>query len=83
MQENKLTTLQSRAEDQLNNALTMTDRFVSRHYLSGLSEQDIIPFDRSVINPNGIRLFKIEKLIFDKDENVNDKLINELLEAVP
>ena len=76
MQENKLTTLQSRAEDQLNNALTMTDRFVSRHYLSGLSEQDIIPFDRSVINPNGIRLFKIEKLIFDKDENVNDKLIS-------
>ena len=67
------------------NALDMgiayAERFVSREYMSNLPDYDIIPFPVAV-DKNGnrideyadIRLYRIAKLVLDKEENTTDKL---------
>ncbi len=60
----------------LNNGLVTADRFINKNYLIDLSEQNVVPLDESEKTANSIRLFKIIKLVYDKTENVNDKLIS-------
>lgn len=77
MTENSIVTIQDeKSQQQLTNGLIMADRFVNKNYLINASEQEVVPFDLSKINCNGIRLYKISKLVCDKEENVNDKLIS-------
>ncbi len=60
----------------LNNGLITADRFINKNYLIDLSEQAVVPLDDSEKSTNSIRLFKIIKLVYDKTENINDKLIS-------
>lgn len=60
----------------LNNGLITADRFINRNYLINLPGQKVLPLPEEEKNSNAIRLYKIEKLVYDKHENVNDKLIS-------
>lgn len=60
----------------LNNGLITADKFINKNYLINLSEQNVVPLEDVDKSTNYIRLFEIDKLIYDKSENINDKLIS-------
>ncbi len=60
----------------LNNGLLTADRFINKNYLIGIANQNVVPLNESEKNTSSIRLFEIIKLVYDKKENVNDKLIS-------
>ena len=60
----------------LNNGLITADRFINKNYLINISEQNIVPLNDYEKTTNSIRLFQIIKLVYDKTENINDKLIS-------
>lgn len=58
------------------NGLITADRYVNRNYLIGLSDRNVLPLDEREKNTGAVRLFQIERIVFDRKENVNDKLIS-------
>lgn len=60
----------------LNNGMITADRFINKTYLIDIATQNVIPLSDEGKTTNCIRLFQISKLIYDKKENVNDKLIS-------
>ena len=72
-----ITALTSNNKEQLiTNGLIAADKIINKNYLINLSENEILPLKEEFQTTTAIRLYQIEKLIFDKDENVNDKLIS-------
>lgn len=63
-------------EQQLINGLITVDRFVNKTYLANLSEYEVVPLSQQEKKTNTIRLFHVEKIVFDDAENNNDKLIS-------
>ena len=59
-----------------NNGLIMADRFINKNYLINISEQRVVPLSEREKGTNTIRLLKVVKLVYDKEENINDKLIS-------
>lgn len=76
MDNNLLSVEESRLLQLLNDGLITADRFINKNYLINLSERNVNPLDEEKRSTSPIRLFEIEKLVYDKDENVNDKLIS-------
>ncbi len=70
----------SRAEQSqlllFNNGLITADRFINKNYLINISDQRVVPVSDADKGTNSIRLLKIVKLVYDKEENINDKLIS-------
>ena len=60
----------------LKNGLITADKFINKNYLIDISNQNVIALTEDSKVLNSVRLFKIEKLVYDKSENVNDKLIS-------
>lgn len=60
----------------LENGLLTADRFINKNYLINLTEQKVVPIDKEEKRINFIRLFYVDKIVYDKKENVNDKLIS-------
>lgn len=60
----------------LNSGLITADRFINKNYLINISEQQVVVLDENEKNTNAIRLFQVVKLVYDKKENINDKLIS-------
>lgn len=60
----------------LRSGLLTADKFINKNYLINVSEQDVVPIDEINQSTNAIRLFEILKLVYDKTENINDKLIS-------
>lgn len=63
-----------RSFDQLQRSINAVDYFIRRDYLADLSSCEVMelpPQDTKLI-----RLFHVDKLIFDNDENINDKLVS-------
>ena len=56
--------------------LVVADQFVNRNYLSNLNDYPVIPMDEELKVYNKIRLYCIKKIVYDKNENINDKLIS-------
>lgn len=71
-----MTVNEQRQTQLLNNGLITADRFINKNYLINISEQNVVPLQEFDKNTNAIRLFQIIKLVYDKKENVNDKLIS-------
>lgn len=63
-------------EQQLTYGLMMVDRFVNRTYLADLTAHEVITLPMDERKTNNIRLFLVEKIVFDDTENSNDKLIS-------
>lgn len=60
----------------LNSGLITADRFINKNYLINIAEQNVVPLADLEKSTNSIRLFQIIKLVYDKTENINDKLIS-------
>lgn len=58
-------------------ALSMVDDIVTKDYVMRLSEMDIVPVDKSEIGRDTI-LFKVNKMVYEKDEYATEKFINAL-----
>lgn len=56
--------------------LLVADKFVNRNYLINLNTSPVVPMDAGLKVHNKIRLFCIEKIVYDKNENINDKLVS-------
>lgn len=68
--------LEEKQERLVTNGLITADRYVNRNYLIGLSDRNVLPLDEREKNTGAVRLFQIERIVFDRKENVNDKLIS-------
>jgi hypothetical protein len=69
--------LETRKKEELINAFNLSNEFVEKQYLNELTNYDIVPLNNEINSfsiRNNIRLFKISKLTYDKNENVLDKL---------
>ncbi len=74
---NNVTTLDTRDHLTLvEQGLTIADQFVNRNYLINLSDYQVLPLEEEYKVYNKIRLFHIQKMVYDKHENINDKLIS-------
>ena len=63
-------------EQLLQDNIAVANKFVNRSYLSELSELEVVPLAEHQKRFQSIRLYKINKLIYDSSEDVNDKLIS-------
>ena len=77
MDNNAMVSIQEQKQMQLlNNGLITADKFINKNYLINIAEQMVVPINDYDKNTNSIRLFQIVKLVYDKQENINDKLIS-------
>lgn len=60
----------------LEQGLAVADQFINRNYLINLSDCQVMPIEEEYKVFNKIRLFHVEKMVYDKHENINDKLIS-------
>lgn len=56
--------------------IALANQFVKRTYLNDLAEYEVIPLADNQKRFQSIRLYRIDKLIYDKSEDINDKLIS-------
>lgn len=74
---NEIITVEEKKQSKLlENGLIMADRFINKNYLINLQERSVLALDEREKVSNAIRLYQVGKLVFDKKENVNDKLIS-------
>lgn len=70
------------AEKQLLDAIDSAEYFIDKAYLDNLDDPDEynrcepVPISSTNRKDKLIRLFRIHKIIFDSNENVNDKMVN-------
>ena len=69
----KMSLTEKEQERQLIEGLIYADRFINRQYLSNI---DVHAVQRREENYAQMRLFRLSKLVFDVNENTNDKLIS-------
>ena len=60
----------------LQDAVANAEYFINKSYLDQLSDESPIPLNEDEKKFSYIRLYQIEKIVYDKDENVIDKLIS-------
>ncbi len=72
----ELSTQELRRKETLENGMLMADKFINKNYLINLSFHSVIPIAEIEKDLKKLRLFRIEKLVYDEKENVNDKLIS-------
>lgn len=63
-------------ERTLQEGMILADKFVNRNYLINLCAAPVLPVPTEMSTHNGIRMFKINRFVYDYSENVNDKLIS-------
>lgn len=77
MEESGVVSIQEQKQIQLlNSGLITADKYINKNYLINIAEQNVVTINEMEKNTNAIRLFQIVKLVYDKKENINDKLIS-------
>jgi hypothetical protein len=64
-----------RVEEQLTQAIGFANQLLNRNYLIGLSGWPVEPVRDDLKRSGSIRLYKINKIVFDTPEAVNSKLV--------
>lgn len=63
-------------------AYTLADGMLNKKYLANLNQFDIVPFKESnaelakIKNCDDLRIFHVDRIIYDKEENNQEKLLN-------
>lgn len=60
----------------IQNDIEVANRFLNRSYLNDLTNFQVLPIEEHQKRFQSIRLYRINKLIYDSNEDVNDKLIS-------
>lgn len=69
--------LDVRNYEELEDGLQLASSFVQKNYISELTSHEVVPVDTALEQISirqHIRLFKVGKLVYDKNENIIDKL---------
>ena len=64
------------SSEQIEEGLVFADKFINRNYLMGLSKCAVVPLQADPRIYNGLRLYRVHKIVFSETENINDKLIS-------
>ena len=72
----EMTASQLRQMEVFETGLITADCYVSRNYLIELSQNPVVPLQEDLFRDTTLRFYQIDKFVYDKDENVNDKLIS-------
>lgn len=67
---------QDKALSLITAGLEIADLFISKNYLIDLNNYPAIPIDDTEKSFAFLNLFEVTKLVFDKSENINDKLVS-------
>ena len=63
-------------QERSNFAMKLVDDIVLKNYLTKLPNMEIIPADDEVLDTSNIILFKINEMVYEKDEYATDKFIS-------
>lgn len=74
--EEKTSELQLVASEIMNNGMSIVDLFVNKNYLIDLDHCEPVPLEDAQKSFAYISLFEISKIVYDTDENINDKLVS-------
>lgn len=61
---------------QLEQGLALVDQFINKNYLINVSRFPALEIDASDQHVSSMRMFRLNRLIFDPEENINDKLVS-------
>ena len=75
-QENMLTVKEQRMKEVLEAGLATADCYISRSYLIDLPGRTVLPVNEDIYDDTSLRFYHIERFVYDKNENVNDKMIS-------
>lgn len=77
MEERSIITAQEQKNQELLEAgLATADCYITRSYLIDLAEREAIVPDESFCQDVFLRLYHVNRFVYDKEENVNDKLVS-------
>lgn len=68
--------LMLRAEEIMNRGMELVDLFVNKNYMINLDQCEPVPIDEAEKSFSYISLFEISKIVYDTNENINDKLVS-------
>ena len=63
-------------EQKLSQGFMLADAFLTQRYLDYYAAGDVLPVEESSLRPVSIRIFEIAKIVYDPDEQINDKFIS-------
>lgn len=69
-----ITVQEQRNQEQLVAGLAAADCYISKTYLINLSDNPVLDVDESYCKDPFLRLYHVDRFVFDKKENINDKL---------
>ena len=70
------TDFQDKALSLITEGLEIADLFINKNYLINLTDYPVIPIDEIEKSFTFLNLFEVTKLVFDKSENINEKLVS-------
>lgn len=59
------------------------NQFIDKSYLESLQEYCVQPLDERIKKHNLTRLFHVDKIMYDKDEDINEKLVSVFHSVMP
>lgn len=70
-------------EAQMLSQIEAANQFIDKNYLESLKEYRVHPLDERFKKHNLTRLYHINKIIYDKDEDINEKLVSVFHSVMP
>lgn len=67
---------ESQRQQALETGIAIADCYISRNYLINLDEKNVLAVPEALCKDTQMRLYQVERFVYDKKENVNDKLIS-------
>ena len=74
--EEKSNELIKRAVEIMDKGMELVDLFVNKNYMIGLEHCEILPLDIRSKSFSYLSLFRISKIVYNRNENINDKLVS-------
>ncbi len=65
-----------RPSSKLEEGITLVDKYIKKNYLINLHNRKINPISESRRSFHNLRFLRLKRFVYDKKENVNDKLIS-------
>ena len=70
------TEMQKQVSNIMNQGMELVDLFVNKNYLIDVDKCDPIPLSEADKTFSAMSLFQIDKIVYDLNENINDKLVS-------
>lgn len=74
--EEKSNELIKRAAEIMDKGMELVDLFVNKNYMIGLEHCEILPLDINSKSFSYLSLFQISRIVYNRNENINDKLVS-------